>query len=233
MTKHQKWLVVSLAVGITLSVAAIGSSVIIDGAANGDPEATDNVRIVDDRKLPEQWAINAAYGRGALSNLRAALSEVSNDNPQEARKGVAVAQSLLTKITLELPVEEAIPQSHNQVETDFVLVHSEVRVLGHADPAGSVQTTLDSIRHEFEMTDHDAIVTALRSLNVPLAYTRIDLPLSDTIALVDDILHALDSQDSEQARSKLMEIGDRLRIETVQIGTEGSPVDALEANDAG
>ena len=233
MTKHQKWLVVSLAVGITLSVAAIGSSAIIDRAANGDPEATDNVRIVDDRKLPEQWAINAAYGRGALSNLRAALSEVSNDNPQEARKGVAVAQSLLTKITLELPVEEAIPQSHNQVETDFVLVHSEVRVLGHADPAGSVQTTLDSIRHEFEMTDHDAIVTALRSLNVPLAYTRIDLPLSDTIALVDDILHALDSQDSEQARSKLMEIGDRLRIETVQIGTEGPPVDALEANDAG
>ena len=233
MTKHQKWLIVGLVVGITLSVAAIGSSAIIDRAANGDPEATDNVRIVDDRKLPEQWAINAAYGRGALSNLRAALSEVTNDNPQEARKGVAVAQSLLTKITLELPVEEAIPQSHNQVETDFVLVHSEVRVLGHADPAGSVQTTLDSIRHEFEMTDHDAIVTALRSLNVPLAYTRIDLPLSDTIALVDDILHALDSQDSEQARSKLMEIGDRLRIETVQIGTEDSPVDALEANDVG
>jgi hypothetical protein len=230
MTKHQKWLMVGLVVGTTLSVAAIGSSAIIDGAANGDPGATDSLRIVDDRKLPEQWAINAAYGRGALSNLRAALIEVTNDNPQEARKGVAVAQSLLTQITLESPVEEAISQSGIQAETDFVLVHSEVRVLGDADP---VQATLDSIRHEFEVTDHDAIVTALRLLNVPLAYTRIDLPLSDTIALVDDILHALDSQDSEQARSKLMEIGDRLRIETVQIGTENSPVDALEANDAG
>ena len=233
MTKHQKWLMVGLVVGTTLSVAAIGSSAIIDGAANGDPGATDSLRIVDDRKLPEQWAINAAYGRGALSNLRAALIEVTNDNPQEARKGVAVAQSLLTQITLESPVEEAISQSGIQAEPDFVLVHSEVRVLGDADSDDSVQATLDSIRHEFEVTDHDAIVTALRLLNVPLAYTRIDLPLSDTIALVDDILHALDTQDSEQARSKLMEIGDRLRIETVQIGTEDSPVDALEANDAG
>ena len=227
MTKQHRWLVVGLVVGSVLSVTVIGSSTFVGGASSASAEATDNVRIVDDRKPPEQWAINAAYGRGALNNLRAAYTEVTNDNAQEARKGVAVAQSLLTRIELGPASDEATP------EDDFVLVHSEVRVLGEADASNALQATLDSIRREFEATDHNAIVTALGSLNVPLAYTRIDLPLTDTIALVDETLRALDSEDSEQARSKLQEIGSQLRIETVQIGVEDAPDSAPESLDAG
>ena len=227
MTKQHRWLMIGLVVGTALSAAAIGSFTLVDETSSVNSESTDNVRIVDDRKPPEQWVINAAYGRGALSNLRAAYVEVTNDNAQAARKGVAVAQSLLTKIKLEPSTDEATP------ETDFVLVHSEIRVLGEVDPPDSLQATLDSIRLEFEVTDHDAIVTALGSLNVPLAYTRINLPLTDTIALVDDILRALDSEHSEQARSKLLEIGSRLRIETVQIGMEDTSDSSPEAVDAG
>ena len=227
MTKQHRWLVVGLVVGTALSAAAVGSSIFVDGASSASPEATDNVRIVDDRKPPEQWAINAAYGRGALSNLRAAYTQVTNDNAQEARKGVAVAQSLLTRIRLGPTADEAAP------EDDFVLVHSEVRVLGEADPSNAVQASLDGIRREFEVTDHDAIVTALGSLNVPLAYTRVNLPLTDTIALVAETLRALDSEDSEQARSKLLEIGSQLRIETVQIGVADAPDGAPESADAG
>jgi len=227
MTKQHRWLVVGLVVGTALSAAAIGSSTFVDGISSANPEATDNLRIVDDRKPPEQWVINAAYGRGALSNLRAAYTEVTNNNAQEARKGVAVAQSLLTRIRLDSTPHETTP------ETDFVLIHSEVRVLGEADPSNAVQASLDSIRREFDATDHDAIVAALDSLDVPLAYTRINLPLTDTIALVDDTLQALDAEDSEQARSKLLEIGSQLRIETVQIGVEDTLDGAPESVDAG
>jgi hypothetical protein len=233
MTRHYRRLAVGLVVGIAISAAAIGSSAFINRASNAASEAIDNVRIVDDRKLPRQWAINAAYGRGALSNLRAALIEITNDNVQEASKGVAVARSLLTRIALESPSDSAASDHDVQAATDFVLVHSEVRVLGETDPANSVQVTLDNIRREFEVTDHNAIVRALSSLNVPLAYTRIDLPLSDTIALVDDVLRALDSQNNEQARSKLMDIGSRLRIETVRIGTQDAPTKAPETVEAG
>ena len=233
MTKHHKWLMVGLIVGITVSATAIGSSAFINRESSADSEATDKVRVVDDRKLPEQWAINAAYGRGALSNLRAALIEVTNDNAEEARKGVAVAQSLLTRITPELPHDSAVSDDKAQSEADFILIYSEVRVLGEADLPNSVRATLDSIRHEFEMTDHDAVVTALDSLNVPLIYTRIDLPLAETIALVNQILHALDSQDGDQARSKLMQIGSRLRIETLQIGMENTPVNSTGKDDTG
>lgn len=217
-----------MVVGTALSAAAIGSSTFVDGESSASAEATDNVRIVDDRKPPQQWAINAAYGRGALSNLRAAYTEVTNNNTQEARKGIAVAQSLLTKIRLESSPDETIP------ETDFVLVHSEVRVLGDANPPDSLQAALAGIRRDIEVSDHDAIVGALGSLKVPLVYTRINLPLSDTIALVDDTLSALDSEDSEQARSKLLDIGRGLRIETVQIGVEDTPDGgAPESVDAG
>ena len=82
------------------------------------------------------------------------------------------------------------------------------------------------------MTDHEAIVAALDLLDVPLAYTRVDLPLTRTVTLVNEALQALNSQDADRARDKLMEIGNGLRIETVHVGTEESPVDLGNEDDA-
>jgi hypothetical protein len=220
--KHHKRLLVGIAVGIVVSAVAIGSSAINGRTSIEGSEATDKVRVINDRKLPKQWAINAAYGRGALSNLQAALTEIADDNVEEAKKDVAVAHSLLVKI---------IPESPRTA--DFILIHSEVRVLNDADPASSVQEKLDSIRREFEVTDHEAIVAALDSLDVPLAYTRVDLPLTRAVTLVNEVLQALNSQDADRARDKLMEIGNELRIETVHVGTEDSATDSGSENDAG
>jgi len=222
MAKHHKRLLVGIAVGIVVSAVAIGSSAINGRTSIEGSEATDKVRVINDRKLPKQWAINAAYGRGALSNLQAALTEIADDNVEEAKKDVAVAHSLLVKIKPESPRT-----------ADFILIHSEVRVLDDADPASSVQEKLDSIRREFEVTDHEAIVAALDSLDVPLAYTRVDLPLTRTVTLVNEVLQALNSQDADRARDKLMEIGNELRIETVHVGTEDSATDSGSENDAG
>ena len=220
--KHHKRLLVGIAVGIVVSAVAIGSSAINGRTSTEGSQATDKVRVINDRKLPKQWAINAAYGRGALSNLQAALTEIADDNVEEAKKDVAVAHSLLVKIKPESPRT-----------ADFILIHSEVRVLDDADPASSVQEKLDSIRREFEVTDHEAIVAALDSLDVPLAYTRVDLPLTRTVTLVNQVLQALNSQDADRARDKLMEIGNELRIETVHVGTEDSATDSGSENDAG
>jgi hypothetical protein len=242
MAKQHKRLIVAVAVGIIVSAMAIGGSAYITRTAGTHAEATDNVRVVDDRKPPEQWAINAAYGRGALSNLQAALTEIANDNAEEARKGVAVAQSLLAKIKPEsaqatvdasgVPVTP-IPDGDPNVQAALILVHSEVSVLGDARPGNSMQAKLDSIRHEFSMTDHESIITSLDSLNIPLTYTRVDLPLTETIILVNEVLQALDSRDAGRARSKLMEIGSRLRIETLQVGTEAVPVDSEVEDNTG
>lgn len=242
MAKHHKRLIAALTVGIAVGALAIGSSAYISRTSGTHAGTTDNVRVVEDRKPPEQWAINAAYGRGALTNLQAALTEVANDNAEEAKKGVAVAQSLLAKIKLEstnpplnasaMPVTTN-PDGESDSGTAFVLIHSEIRVLGDPAPGNSVQTKLDDIRHEFSMTDHEAIIDALDSLNTPLAYTRVDLPLTETITLVNEVLQALNSQDSERARAKLMEIGNGLRIETVRVGTEALQVDPNYEDDAG
>ena len=56
--------------------------------------------------------------------------------------------------------------------------------------------------------------------------------LTRTVALVNEALQALNSQDSNRARDKLMEIGNGLRIETVHVGTEDSPVDLENEDDA-
>lgn len=221
MAKHHKRLLIGISVGIAVSAVAIGSAAISSRTPNAASGVTDKVRVVDDRKLPEQWAINAAYGRGALSNLQAALAEIAKDNAEEAKEGVVVAQSLLGKIKPESP--------HT---ADFILIHSEVRVLDETDPAGSVQEKLDSIRRKFEMTDHDAIVAALESLDVPLAYTRVDLPLTRTVTLVNEVLQALNSQDADRAHDKLMDIGNGLRIETVHVGIEDSATDTSSDEDA-
>jgi hypothetical protein len=241
MVKNNKRAIVGLVVAIAVGAGAVASATFIRMTSRAGSEATDNVRLIDDRKLPQQWAINAAYGRGALSNLRAAVSEIENHNTEEARKGIAVAQSLLMKIKPESANRTVKPtrssltvaaDEGSQSAADLILVHSEVRVLGDADPANSVQVKLENIRHEFEMNDHEAIVTALESLNMPLAYTRIDLPLSETITLVNESLQALESQDAGEARSKLMQIGNGLRIETVQVGTGHSRLNPVYAGDA-
>jgi hypothetical protein len=221
MAKHHKRLLIGIAVGIAVSAVAIGSSAIHSRTPNAGSETTEKVRVVDDRKLPGRWVINAAYGRGALSNLQAALAEIASGDAEEAKKGVTIAQTLLDKIRPESP--------HR---ADFILVHSEVRVLDEADPASSVQERLDSIRRAFEMTDHEAIIAALDGLDVPLAYTRVDLPLTKTVTLVSEVLLALNSQDVDRARDKLMEIGNGLRIETVHVGTEDTPIDTGSEDDA-
>ena len=138
MAKYHRRLLIGIVVGIAVSAVGIGSSAINSRTPNADFEATDKVRVVDDRELPEQWAINAAYGRGALSNLQAAL----------------------------------------------------------------------------------------------LAYTRVDLPLTRTVTLVNEVLQALNSQDADRAREKLMEIGNGLRIQTVHVGTEDAAVDLGNEDDA-
>lgn len=242
MAKHRKRLIIGLSVAMAVSAAAIGSSVLIGRTSSAPVEGVDNVRVVDDRKLPEQWMINAAYGRGALSNLRAALGEVDKDNTEEARKGISVAQSLLAKIkpdATRATVSDAgtsftVASNHDiRPAEDLILVHSEVRVIGDTDPEFSVEKELDVIRSGIDMTDHDAIIAALESLNVPLAYTRVDLPLSETIALVNEVSRALELQDIGLARSKLMAIANGLRVETVRLGVDSLPADDTDTNETG
>ncbi len=141
-------------------------------------------------------------------------------------------ESLHTVVNSASPAVAADLHDESLAASDFILIHSEVRVLDDADPASFVQKKLDSIRREFEMTDHEAIVAALDSLGVPLAYTRVDLPLTRTVTLVSEALLALNSQDADRARDKLVEIGNGLRIETVHVGTEDSPVDLGNEDDA-
>lgn len=235
MAKHHKrivaGIVLAIAVGIAVSAVAIGSSAINGRTSNERSAATDKVRVVDDRKHPGQWAINAAYGRGALSNLQAALTEIAGDNVEEAKKGVTVAQSLLSKIELESP-PTIVDRSSPAAAPDFILVHSEVRVWDDANLADSVQEKLGRIRRELALTDHEAIIAALDSLDIPLSYTRVDLPLTRTLTLVSEVLQALNSQDADRARDKLMEIGNGLRVETVQVGIEDTPIDAGSDGDA-
>lgn len=239
MAKYYKRLIVGVTVVAAVGAAMIGSLSLIGAVSSAAPEATDNVRLVEDRKLPEQWVINAAYGRGALSNLRAALAEIENDNAEEAKKGIAVAHSLLEKIKPEWPhtvVGSAARSSLRDApdpEEALILVHSEVRVLGDVDPASPLQVKLEGIRGEFEINEHAAIIAALETLNTPLAYSWVDLPLSETIALVNQSLQALDSNDITRARSKLLEIGKGLRVETVRVGIEDPPSELESTQDAG
>lgn len=228
MAKQQKRLIAGLVAGIAVGALAVGGAAFVSRSSNAGSDTTDNVRVVEDHKLPERWAINAAYGRGALSNLRAALGEIDNENAEEARKGVAVAQSLLGKIASGTSgdVRERAPTA------DYILVHSEVRVLGDGDPENAVQARLDSLRGEIDMSDHEAIVAALDSLDMPLAYTRIDLPLSETKALVNQALEAFEINDSELARARLLQIGDGLRVDTVRIGIEEHRIESGDEKEA-
>jgi hypothetical protein len=228
MAKQQKRLIAGLVAGIVVVALVAGGAAIVSRSSTAGPDATDNVRVVEDHKLPERWAINAAYGRGALSNLRAALGEIDKENAEEARKGVAVAQSLLGKIASGASGDVRERDS----VADYILVHSEVRVLGDGDPENTVQAKLDSLRSEIDMSDHEAIIAALDSLDVPLAYTRIDLPLSETRALVHQALEALETRDSELARIKLLQIGDGLRVDTVRVGAEQHRVESGDEKDA-
>ncbi len=249
MTKHGARLIVGLAAGVMVGTAALGSWILGDRASDSPSPMTDNVRVIDDRKLPEKWAINAAYGRGALSNLRAALTEIADDDAEEARKRIVLAQSLLAKIEPQRSNQQSNQQSKTvvvppdaqntavagdiELPEDLILIHSEVRLLGAVDPQHTVRAKLERIRSELAMNDHEAIIAALDSLNVPLTYTRVDLPLSETVTLVNGVLQAFDARDAELARSKLMQVEDALLINTVYVGIEDAPVESTSVNDAG
>jgi len=228
MAKQQKRIITGLVAGMTVGALAVGSITFVSRPSNAGFDTTDNVRVAEDHKLPERWAINAAYGRGALSNLRAALGEIDNGNTEEARKGVSVAQSLLGKIASGISPDVRERTS----AADYILVHSEVRVLGDGDPENTVHAKLDGLRSEVDMSNQEAIIAALDSLDVPLAYTRVEMPLSETKALVGHALAALETSDSELARTKLHQIGDGLRVDTVRVGVEDHRIESGDEKDA-
>lgn len=210
MATYRKQLIAALAV----SAMAVGSLAYLSRTPYATSGETDVVRVVENPKAPGQWAINAAYGRGALSNLRAAFVELANHNSEQARMGVVVARSLLSKIE-PTPIRFS-DGSHG--EDAFVLVHSEIRLSGDVDGEPVLQSKLDGIRRDVDMSDQDAVTSALRQLNIPLAYTRIDMPLEETKIGIDHVLEALNSNDIDRASATLAKIGEGLRIETVQIG---------------
>lgn len=241
MAKHPRRLFVVIAAGIVVSAVVVEIATYIGRITGGQRETSEVVRVIDNHTRPAQWAINASYGRGALSNLRAALTEIANDHPEEAKKGLAVARTLLSKIVSESPksldtadIYEATDSSTKPAsEADFVLIHSEVRLLGEAGPENYVQEKLDAFRRDIEMSDQDAVISALDSLDVPLVYTRVDMPLKKTWAHVNEALRALDSNDSELARTRLMEISNGLRINSVRVGVGGSSAAPVSEHAAG
>lgn len=225
MATYRKQLIAALAIG----AMAVGSLVYVSRTPSATPGEIDKVRVVEDPKPPKQWAINAAYGRGALSNLRAAFVELENHNSEAARMGVVVARSLLSRIA-PTRFEPAVGLSGEDV---FVLVHSEIRVPGEVNGESVLQNRLDDIRRDVDMSDQDAVTSALHDLNIPLAYTRIDMPLNETRIGIDHVLEALNSNDTERASAMLAKIGKGLRIETVRIGEFEPSAATLGADDAG
>ena len=225
MATYRKQLIAALAVG----AMAVGSLAYVSRTPSATPGTTDKVRVVENPAPPSQWAINAAYGRGALSNLRAAFVELANHNSEQARMGVVVARSLLEKI------EPAQLQSVDDLNAQdaFVLVHSEIRVPGDVDGERVLQTKLDSIRRDVDMSDQDEVTSALRQLKIPLVYTRIDMPLNETKIGIDHVLEALNSNDVERASAMLAKIGKGLRIETVQIEDFEPSTAALKGDNSG
>jgi len=225
MATYHKQLIAALAIG----VVAVGSLVYVSRTPSAKPSETDRVRVVEDPKPPSQWAINAAYGRGALSNLRAAFTELANGNPEQARMGIVVARSLLTKIDPKQIHAIDVSEGGNV----SILVHSEVRVLDDIESEQIIESKLDDIRSDVDMNDSEAVEAALRELQIPLTYTHVDLPLEETINGIDQVLEALNSNDTERARAMLARIGDGLRIDTVRIEGPELPQAALTEDDAG
>ena len=98
---------------------------------------------------------------------------------------------------------------------------------------GVLESKLDGIQRDVDMSDADAVVSALRALDIPLIYTRVNLPLEETISEIDHVLEALNANDTERASAMLASIGNGLRIETMQIEAhQASPAD-LDEDDAG
>lgn len=225
MATYHKQLIAALAVG----AVAVGSLAYVGRTPSGNSGETDTVRVIDDPKPPSQWAINAAYGRGALSNLRAAYIELENRDVEQARMGVVVARSLLAKIDSA----KRKPDDGSNGDEGMVLVHAEVHVMDDVESENVLESKLDEIRRSIDMSDADAVVSALRGLEIPLTYTRVNLPLEETISEIDYVLEALNANDTERASAMLANIGNGLRIDTMQIDAHQAPPGDFDDDDAG
>ncbi|NOX76353.1 MAG: YfdX family protein [Gammaproteobacteria bacterium] len=218
MTKNS---LTALTLAITLSLGATASLSAAPVHAKPAPSTTANhsaTMSAEQQQLLHADTL-AQNGREAMSYIVAANQLLTDQHADEARQYLEKAKGLLTEIKSEIDTEKNNPDGLLSIYSQLG-IHKEIEV---TEP---VKQQLQKIYPNVIRGKHKQVVEQLKTVDIELQYSFVDMPVAATLGKVEFALKSLSAKDSQQASQALADAQQGLIQDSII-------VNAVDENPAG
>ncbi len=181
----------SMTLGSTAGMAGVATIQSASPAASSKP-ATLNAR----EKQIQQADALAQNGREAMSDIAAARQLLSEKHDDEARQYLEQARDLLTKLKSEVTTEKGNTSG-------LLSIYSQLGINKEVEITEQLKQKLETTHLDVIRGKHKKVVETLKSVDVELQYSFVDLPVAIILGKVESALKSLSEKNSKQASEAL------------------------------
>jgi len=167
---------------------------------------------------PEQQQILQAHalarkGREALSYIVAARQLLSDQHGDEAHQYLEQAKELLTKLESDIIAED-------KNTSDLLPIYTQLGVDEEVEITDQVKQKLSKTHLDSVTGNHKKVVAALKTVDIELQYSFVDMPVAATLEKVESALSSLSEKNILQASQALAAAQEGLIHESIIINGE-------------
>ena len=181
----------SMTLGSTAGMAGVATTQSASLAASSKP-ATLNTR----EKQIQQADALAQNGREAISDIAAARQLLSEKHDDEARQYLEQARDLLTKLKSEVTTEKGNTSG-------LLSIYSQLGINKEVEITEQLKQKLETTHLDVIRGKHKKVVETLKSVDLELQYSFVDLPVAIILGKVESALKSLSEKNSKQASEAL------------------------------
>lgn len=211
----------SVATLLLLATTTFGATAVM---ATTTPTASTAVASAHANLSPEQQQMYQAdalaqEGREAMSYIVAARQLLSEQHGDEAHKYLEQAKGLLTKLKSEVA-------TGSKDTGDLLPIYTQLGVKEGVEITDQLKQQLGKTHLDAIRGNHEKVVEALRTVDIELQYSFVDLPVTATLEKVESALKSLSEKDTQQASQALVDVQEGLIQDSII-------VNAVNENPAG
>lgn len=150
----------------------------------------------------------AQNGRKAMSYIVAARQLLSGQHRKEAHQYLEQAKGLLTKLKSKITADD-------ENASGLLPIYSQLGIKEGVEITDQIKQQLGKTHLDAVRGKHRKVVEALKTVNIELQYSFVDLPVAATLGKVESALKSLSAKNTKQASQSLADAQEGLIHDTI------------------
>ncbi len=152
----------------------------------------------------------AQNGRKAMSYIVAARQLLSEKHGTEAHQYLEQAKGLLTKLKSNVTTD-------NENASGLLPIYSQLGIREGVEITDQIKQQLGKTHLDAVRGKHRKVIEALKTVNIEMQYSFVDLPVVATLGKVESALKSLSAKNTRQASQALADAQEGLIRDTIVI----------------